>query len=60
MGFSLGVYTYDVFFRTPHSDRDGFALLLASICMLIGTVWLAVMRAEIKRQQNEIEQKPDA
>jgi hypothetical protein len=60
MGFSLGVYTYDAFFRPPHSDRNGFALLLASVCMLIGIVSLAVMRAEIKSQQNETEQKPDA
>jgi hypothetical protein len=60
MGFSLGVYTYDACFRSPHSDRNGFALLLASVCMLIGTLWLAVMRAEIKRQQNEIGPKPDA
>jgi hypothetical protein len=59
LGFNLGVWSYAAFFLPPNTDRNGLAELFASVCLLVGLVWLAVMRAEIRRK-DESNQKHDA
>jgi hypothetical protein len=59
LGFNLGIWSYVVFFLPPHTDRNGVAEFLASICLLVGVVWLAVIRAEMRRK-DDANDRPDA
>ena len=58
-GFALGLLTYNAFFFLPGGDPNGLAVLLGSVCLLVGIVLLALVRAEASRAHT-LDEKHDS
>jgi len=48
-GFAGGLITYQMFFPLPDDSYNGMAILFSFTCLLLGSVPLAVVRADGRR-----------
>jgi hypothetical protein len=59
LGLSAGIFIYEAFFLPLHANRSGFAEMFASICLLAGSLFLTLTRAE-KQRSEKADDNPDA